>query len=90
MLPLNVRIPKLIAIPGTWQAQPGEVAKAVQHALASGYRHLDCALIYRNGTRSFNVLPLNDVLTQIIEKEVGDAIKASGVPRNEIFITSKL
>ncbi|KAG8406216.1 hypothetical protein J3459_019296 [Metarhizium acridum] len=57
---------------GTWQANPGEVGKAVEHALKSGYRHIDCALIYRN------------------EKEVGDAIKRSGVPRKEIFITSKL
>ncbi|KAK4087034.1 hypothetical protein Purlil1_8553 [Purpureocillium lilacinum] len=57
---------------GTWQAKPGEVGRAVEHALKSGYRHIDCALIYRN------------------EKEVGDAIKASGVPRSEIFITSKL
>ncbi|KAJ5833298.1 hypothetical protein N7474_001609 [Penicillium riverlandense] len=57
---------------GTWQAKPGEVGNAVDHALKSGYRHLDCALIYQN------------------EKEVGDAIKASGIPRKEIFITSKV
>ncbi|GAA5903956.1 hypothetical protein JCM8208_001739 [Rhodotorula glutinis] len=57
---------------GTWQARPGEVANAVEHALKSGYRHLDCALIYQN------------------EQEVGAGIKASGVPRSEIFITSKL
>jgi len=56
---------------GTWQAKPGEVGEAVKHALKTGYRHLDCALIYGN------------------EKEVGEAIKASGVPREEIFITSK-
>ncbi|KFZ03327.1 hypothetical protein V502_11042 [Pseudogymnoascus sp. VKM F-4520 (FW-2644)] len=57
---------------GTWQAKPGEVGKAVLHALKSGYKHLDCALIYQN------------------EKEVGDAIKSSGVPRKDIFITSKV
>lgn len=34
---------------GTWQAKPGEVGKAVSHALKVGYRHLDCALIYQNG-----------------------------------------
>ncbi|ORY88488.1 aldo/keto reductase family protein [Leucosporidium creatinivorum] len=57
---------------GTWQAQPGEVAIAVEHALRSGYRHIDCALIYQN------------------EKEVGTGIANSGVPRSEIFLTSKL
>lgn len=57
---------------GTWQAAPGEVEAAVTTALKAGYRHLDCAAIYRN------------------EKEVGLGIKKSGVPREEIFITTKL
>ncbi|KAK8845379.1 hypothetical protein IAR55_006092 [Kwoniella newhampshirensis] len=51
---------------------PGEVAKAVESALKSGYRHIDCAWAYGN------------------EAEVGQGIKASGVPREEIWITSKL
>jgi len=33
---------------GTWQAMPGEVERAVETALKSGYRHIDCAAIYRN------------------------------------------
>lgn len=33
---------------GTWQAKPHEVEQAVTIALQSGYRHLDCAAIYRN------------------------------------------
>ena len=33
---------------GTWQAAPKEVEKAVEVALRSGYRHIDCAAIYRN------------------------------------------
>ena len=33
---------------GTWQAKPLEVERAVEHALKSGYRHIDCAAIYRN------------------------------------------
>lgn len=57
---------------GTWQAAPHEVEKAVEVALKEGYRHLDCAAIYRN------------------ETEVGEGIRKSGVPREEIFVTSKL
>ncbi|KAJ6093560.1 glycerol dehydrogenase, partial [Penicillium sp. IBT 16267x] len=57
---------------GTFGAEPGELTKAVLHALKVGYRHLDCALVYGN------------------EHEVGEAIKTSGVPRDQIFITSKL
>jgi len=33
---------------GTWQAPPHEVEAAVEMALKAGYRHLDCAPIYRN------------------------------------------
>jgi diketogulonate reductase-like aldo/keto reductase len=33
---------------GTWQAPPGQVEVAVEQALRAGYRHLDCAAIYRN------------------------------------------
>ncbi|OCT51790.1 Aldehyde reductase 1 [Cladophialophora carrionii] len=35
---------------GTWQAAPHEVENAVEIALRAGYRHLDCAAIYRNET----------------------------------------
>ncbi|KAI0821888.1 Aldo/keto reductase [Trametes gibbosa] len=57
---------------GTWRSQPGEVEKAVAHALKNGYRHIDTATAYGN------------------EKEVGLGIKESGVPREEIFLTTKL
>ncbi|KAG2203994.1 hypothetical protein INT46_007019 [Mucor plumbeus] len=57
---------------GTWLSKPDEVRKAVKYALENGYRHLDCAYVYRN------------------EDEVGQGIRESGVPRSEIFITSKL
>ena len=33
---------------GTWQAAPHEVERAVEVALRAGYKHLDCAAIYRN------------------------------------------
>lgn len=57
---------------GTWQAAPKEVEVATEQALKAGYRHLDCAAIYRN------------------ETEVGAGLKKSGVPRSDVFITSKL
>ncbi|KAL4946671.1 hypothetical protein BDV06DRAFT_218137 [Aspergillus oleicola] len=57
---------------GTWQAKPLEVENAVEVALKQGYRHIDCAAIYRN------------------ETEVGNGIRKSGVPREEIFLTGKV
>jgi len=55
---------------GTWQAAPHEVEKAVEVALKEGYRHIDCAAIYRN------------------EQEVGEGIRKSGVPRDDICTCS--
>ena len=57
---------------GTWKSKPGEVEKAVEHALRNGYQHLDCAACYGN------------------ENEVGNGIKAAGVEREKVFVTSKL
>ncbi|KAJ9476744.1 Glycerol 2-dehydrogenase (NADP(+)) [Pseudozyma hubeiensis] len=57
---------------GTWQSAPGVVAKAVESAIRSGYRHIDAAWIYGNS------------------EEVGAGIKAAGVPRSELFVTTKV
>ncbi|SGZ59016.1 CIC11C00000002943 [Sungouiella intermedia] len=57
---------------GTWQSQPNEVSRAVEHALRSGYNHVDTAAIYGN------------------EEEVGQGIANSGIPRKNIFLTTKL
>lgn len=78
-----------LTVPGTWQARPGQVGDAVQHALKSGYRHLDCALIYQNGPFSRSYMKSACIDNDLAENEVGEAIKKSGVPRDELFITSK-
>jgi len=57
---------------GTWQSKPNEVRDAVETALKTGYRHIDCAYAYKN------------------EAEVGEALRNSGIPREQLFITSKL
>jgi diketogulonate reductase-like aldo/keto reductase len=51
-LPTHFKLNTGASIPavgfGTWQAAPNEVEKAVEEALKQGYRHIDCAAIYRN------------------------------------------
>jgi 2,5-diketo-D-gluconate reductase A len=65
-----------VAIPqlgfGVFQVPPDETRKAVEEALAAGYRHIDTAAAYRN------------------EQGVGEGIAASGLDRDEIFVTTKL
>jgi 2,5-diketo-D-gluconate reductase A len=57
---------------GVFQVPPAETARAVEHALEAGYRHIDTAEMYRN------------------ERGVGEAVRASGLGRHEVYITSKL
>jgi glycerol 2-dehydrogenase (NADP+) len=51
-LPTSFTLNNGVTIPaiglGTWQAKPGEVTKAVKHAINVGYKHIDCAYIYLN------------------------------------------
>ena len=65
-----------VAIPriglGTWKIPNGEASKAVQDAVAIGYRHIDTARAYDN------------------EAGVGEGVRACGVPRERLFITSKI
>lgn len=49
-----------------------EVEAAVKCALATGYRSIDTASVYRN------------------ERGVGKAIRESGIPREDIFLTTKV
>ena len=58
---------------GVYQSRPGEeTRRAVEAALAVGYRHVDTARAYGN------------------ERDVAEGIAASGVPRDEVFVTTKL
>ena len=33
---------------GTWLSEPGEVKMATEVAIKEGFRHVDCAAIYKN------------------------------------------
>ncbi|HVV91440.1 MAG TPA: aldo/keto reductase [Solirubrobacterales bacterium] len=72
----RVRLSDGVEIPqlgfGVFQVPPDETGRAVEDALAAGYRHLDTAAAYRN------------------ERGVAAGIAAAGVPREEIFVTTKL
>lgn len=61
---------------GTWQSKPGEVGKAVREAINAGFRHIDCARVYRNEAE--------------VGAALHDAVASGKVKRDELFVTSKL
>ncbi|GAP86884.1 putative aldo keto reductase [Rosellinia necatrix] len=83
-----------IAIPsigiGTWLSERDAVAHAVEFALKSGYNHIDAASIYGSSFR-FRETGYWE-LTSGLENEVetGEGIRAANVPRDKIWVTSKL
>ena len=60
---------------GSDHVSPGEVAAAVKGAAAVGYRHFDCASVYRN----------EDAVGASLEE-----IMRGGIEREELWVTSKL
>ena len=60
---------------GSDHASPEEVAQAVRGAAEVGYRHFDCAAVYRN----------EDVIGAALQD-----VMASGIGREELWVTSKL
>ena len=60
---------------GTYQIDPEQVPEAIHSALSLGYRRIDCAAVY------FNEDKIGDVLKTEIE---------GGIPREDLFIVSKL
>merc|ERR1711964_603721 len=57
---------------GVYKVPADICGEVVSQALKAGYRHVDCAAMYRN------------------EKPAGKAILDSGIPREEVFYTSKV
>lgn len=66
----RLRIPRIGL--GTWPMRDAEAQRAVESAIALGYRHIDTAAMYGN------------------EDAVGAGIAACGLPRGEIFLTTKV
>lgn len=61
---------------GTWKADPGEVGQAVEAALQTGYRHIDCAAIYGNEAE------VGEALQRVFSR--------GEIRREDVHITSKL
>ena len=61
---------------GTWEIPPETAAAAVETAIESGYRHIDCAMIYLN--------------EPWLGEGIENAIKRGLASREELWITSKL
>ena len=57
---------------GTYRMRDADCARAVETAIAVGYRHVDTAAMYGN------------------EAAVGAGLKASGLARDELFVTTKV
>ena len=74
---------------GTWQSGPDEVRIAVRTALEAGYRHMYPLPSHPSPT--LRLTSASDAAALYDnEEEIGQGIKDSGVPRSEIFLTSKL
>ncbi|KAG2142349.1 NADP-dependent oxidoreductase domain-containing protein [Suillus clintonianus] len=77
---------------GTWQPKPNasEGVRAVEHALKAGYRHIDCAWYEALVDCEMILTSASHGRLYGNEKEVGEGLRASGVPREEVFLTSKV
>ena len=77
-LPIALETPSLIPAIGfgTWRLDKSNASEAVSVALQTGYRHIDCAAIYRNEKQ--------------VGRGIKDGQEKSGRRREDIWVTSKL
>eukprot|EP00308_Calcidiscus_leptoporus_P001388 CAMPEP_0119353614 /NCGR_PEP_ID=MMETSP1334-20130426/2726_1 /TAXON_ID=127549 /ORGANISM="Calcidiscus leptoporus, Strain RCC1130" /LENGTH=312 /DNA_ID=CAMNT_0007366931 /DNA_START=88 /DNA_END=1026 /DNA_ORIENTATION=- len=61
---------------GTWKSKEGEVKAAVKAAVVGGYRHIDCAAIYKNEHE--------------VGEALAELFAEGSVTREELWVTSKL
>ena len=61
---------------GSDHASPEQIADAVREAISLGYRHIDCASVYRNEKE------IGEVLTEVLDSGL--------IRREELWVTSKL
>lgn len=62
---------------GTFRVENSDECKlAVKHAIESGYRHIDTAMIYENEVK--------------VGEGIAEALETTGLKRSDLFITSKL
>ena len=61
---------------GTWNLEKTKVSEAISIALQTGYRHLDCAVIYGNQKE--------------VGHGIQEGLKKAGISRSSIWVTSKL
>ena len=85
---------------GTFKARGTALKTIVSCALSCGIRHIDTASVYKvrhdSSTLSFYGRSCSQLLFKMLllpmqnESEIADALEASDVPREDIFITSKI
>lgn len=61
---------------GTWKAERGAVRDAVEHALRTGWRHVDCAAVYQNEGE------VGDALSLVFE--------STDLQPSDVFVATKL
>ncbi len=70
----NNEIPQLSL--GTYATTEEEMSNVIERSLSVGYRHIDCAWIYKN--------------EKVIGKCLSNQLKKGEIKRSDLFITSKL